>query len=240
MKIKLLFLLVVAALLVTGCNYDFSTTIEPDGSGEFAIDMTITAEDIKSIEQETGEDFEDYALSETGEDSLEDSCYVVEDDIDVPGAFAEFEPRAGGYTCRVTIPFDDIDELIEIYDEIGLAEDLRISMNSDGNLHYRLDIDMYGVEDDPDLAMLDDVEIHWNLTVPGSVTDHNADKRRGRTLSWNLLTGDDIVRIDAESVPSTFNWLLYGSIAVLCLCLMTLVVGGVGLFLYFRRKNADD
>lgn len=238
MKIRSLILLTLAALLISACSYNFTTVIASDGSGEFIIEMAITAADIELIEEEQDQDFEDMAFDETGEDNLEDACFAIEDELDFRGSDAEFKSRAGGYSCRVIVPFDDLYELIAIYEEIGLADDLRIRMNSDGDLDYRLDLDMFGIEEDPEFAVFDEFEMQWKLTLPGRVTGHNADQRRGRTLSWDMLTGDDILRIDAESVPTAFNWLLYGGIGLFCLCAFALVAAGAGFFFYNKSRQA--
>jgi hypothetical protein len=218
--------------------------INADESGEFIIKFTVTEEDIKDMEDEMGEDFEDFLDNEFGENDLEDVCKVMEDEGDFPSsADAEYSEAGGEFSCEITIPFDDIDELIDIYADMDIGEIKDIDLDRDGDLTYELDVDMTNAEDEEEFGV-SGIEYLWHVTVPGSIEDSNADEVKGRTLTWELEPGY-VERIDLVGGPgglltgltdSVSVWWIFG-FGLLCLCGLALAGGGAGFYFYTKKKK---
>lgn len=238
MKSKLLFISLVSmlALLVSACSLQFTTNINADGSGEFIIEIDVTAEDIADIEDEWSDDFDDFLDDEYGDNDPEDICESLLDSLDIPrDAEFDFTERAGGFTCTLTIPFDDDNELEDLYQELGFGQVDRIRMNRDGELKYAMDVAVYFP--DEDYLGVQDVEVNWIVTAPGSITDEGtSDDRSGRTLTWDLRSGRD-ERIEFESAAGGFNWLLVMAIGLACLCALVLLGGGAAYYFYAKKKK---
>ncbi|MBW8010354.1 MAG: hypothetical protein FVQ83_03810 [Chloroflexi bacterium] len=240
MKSKLLFLsLLLTTLLFSACTVKFTTVINSDESGEFKILLSLSEDDIDAIEDEMNQDFEDFLDDETNENDLQDACESVEDESDLPrGATVKYSDRSGTFTCEITIPFDDLDELEEIYADMGLASVNRLRINSDGELDYEVDLLLYGM-DDPDDIGIDDFDFSWNVEVPGKAVNDNSDDSSGNTLTWDLDPRDDNVSVEVESEPGTSIWLWVAIIGGLCFFGL-LVLGGGGAAYYFTQKKKQE
>ena len=235
--LNLLFLS-ITILLISACSFQFSTVIESDGSGEFSIEMEFTEDDFALMGAVSGEELLDQAGGDS--DAL---CGEMGSDLgDFPsGARVEYQEKDGGFVCKFFMPFSDLDELNQIY------EDMDIDVNRleivDGNLEYDVAMDMAGSESDFDIGF-GLIEIGWSLTVPGTVGDNNATNVDGRTLTWEM-DGGGVQRFEAESSKagslsfltdsSSLVWLL--GFGLLCLCGLVLVGGGVGFYFYNKKKK---
>ena len=248
MNIKrlLISLLSAIALMLSACSIYFTTEFNDDGSGEFMITFTVTEEDIEDVEDEFDQNIDDILDDEFGESNFEDACEEMEDQMDLPrSADSEFSEGAGAFKCEIIIPFDDIDELIEIYEDIDIVEVKDIDLDRDGDFNYEMDIDMVGAEDADEFGVRQ-IEYYWEVTVPGSVEDSNADDAKGRTVTWELDPGY-IQKIEVFGGPgglfagltngSSFWWI--AGIGLLCLFGLVLVGGGVGFYFYAQKKKED-
>ena len=246
MKSKLLFISLVSllGLVSAACSVHFTTVINSDGSGDFKIKYVITEKDIQDIEDEFEQDFDDFLDDEFGENDLEEVCNVLEDEADFPSsADAEYSEEGGEFSCEITMPFDDIDELIEIYEDMGIGEIKDIDLERDGDLTYDMDLDMTDAEDEEEFGV-SEIEYLWVVTVPGSIEDSNASEVKGRTLTWELEPGY-IERIDIIGGPGGFPtgltdsvpvWWIFG-IGLLCFFGFLLVGGGAGFYFYTKKKK---
>ena len=87
---------------------------------------------------------------------------------------------------------------------------------------------------DPSAIIGDLFEIRFNLTLPGSITEHNADSINGNTLTWNLdLTEPEGSFEAASTVGGSSNALLFGGIAI-----AAVAVVGAGVVASRRRKES--
>lgn len=227
MKRKLsLVVILLTALLLSSCTIQFNTTIEKDGSGSVAVEIGFSETDIEMLDEFDG-------------GTPEDFCEDMEDEgADIPeGATFEIEERGDEIWCVFTTPFDDIDELKDIYEEMGMTvNELELV---DGELIYDIDVDMSDAGTD-DLG-IPGIDLLWVVTVPGSVGENNADSEDGKTLTWDLEDGG-VINVNAESSSGGLNsiwWWVIG-IGLACLCLLVLVGGGAGIFFYMRKKNTDE
>ncbi len=209
-------LFIVSALLLSAYTIDFSTEIESDGSGEMTVTLVFGEDDIEELEDDG--------------DSVEELCEDIEDESDFPRAGSiEYKESRNEQTCIITIPFDDLDELEEIYQEFFGFDVVKLRMN-DGELTYEMDVYYYESDDE---------EATWTVVMPGSVEDSNADDESGRTLTWDLRDGSN--EIEAKSSPSSsLLWWVLG-IGLACLCgVVVLGGGGAGVFYYMRQKKAGE
>jgi hypothetical protein len=83
------------------------------------------------------------------------------------------------------------------------------------------------------------IEMTWELTVPGSVGENNADEVSGNTLTWNL-NASGVNNMHAESNP-TPAWLWWAiGIGLACLCVIVIVAVGLGVFFLVRRNRQSS
>lgn len=249
MKSKLVFISLVSllGLFSAACSVHFTTVINSDGSGDFKIKYVITEKDIQDVEDEFDQDFEDFLDDQFGENDLEEVCNVLEDEGDLPrSADAEYSEAEGEFSCEITIPFDDIDELVEIYEDLDIGEIRDIDLGRDGDLTYELDMDMTDAEGEDEFGV-SGIEYLWIVTVPGSVEDSNASEVKGRTLTWELEPGY-VERIDLIAGPgglltglidASSVWWIFG-FGLFCLCGLALAGGGAGFYFYTKKKKEAD
>jgi hypothetical protein len=251
MKTKRLFIFLVSlfSLALAACSTHFTTEIKADGSGEFEVRFALTEEDIKAIEEEEGDDFEDLLFDEFGDDDIQNACEELVDENDFPrNATATYSENGGEFSCEISMAFDDLDELIEIYEDLFFGMTGKIRMNADGELSYMIDLSESDFASENDFGV-GEIEYLWIVTAPGSIENHNADQERKGTLTWEL-DAQDTESIEFDSVPAGLFSGLTGSssalwvlgFALLCLCAVVLVLGsGVALYVYIQnKKNAEE
>jgi len=248
MKTKHLFisLLSLFSLALTACSIHSTTEIKADGSGKIKVRFALTEEDIAAIEEEEGEDFEDSLLAGSGDTDMRNACEELANESQFSSdATAEYSESGGEFSCEISMTFADLDELIEIYEDMLLGRAIGVRMTADGELNYSIDLnssdfthDLYGVTE---------VEYLWIVTAPGTIEDHNADDKSGRTLTWDL-NASDFDSIEFDSAPGGFLSALTGSssplwilaFALLCLFAVALVFAGVGFYLYSHNKKKAE
>jgi hypothetical protein len=224
MKQKLLqiILLSIMVIFLTACNVRIATTIEESGAGQYGFEMGFTPGD-----QDALEDLDS---------SPEQFCQEMQTGGDLPpGASLTVEQRDEDIYCVMTQPFTSLTELRSLYSE-GSGITVNALDIADNTLTY--DIDMVMNEDDTTGAGF--VDMAWQVTVPGTVSKHNADSVNGNTLTWVLVPGES----RNIHVESSVGGLLDGNsifyiVSVLCSCLCCLVLlaaAGGGVY-WFRQRS---
>ena len=227
-------ILMAMAYLFSG-TYQISTVIDPDGSAQVSIEIIMPKDNLDDAD-EAG--LRDLFLTE----DPEEICNQFNEDLDSSyfprGTNVAYEVGENEITCAIIISLDDLDELSEFYS--GSGDVNRISMGSDDELEYDIEVDMSLAEEGEryfDDQWDGDIEYLWVLTVPYQVGDNNADEVSGSTLTWELEPGDT-VSIEAISEPGISIWIWVAIIGAVCF-LGFLAIGGVGAAIYFVQKKKD-
>ncbi len=224
----LIALLIASAFLLSACKVNFITDIKSDGSGTFTQELGFTQDEASMAglnSEGSGEEFCTNANSQSGGSELP------------PGTVVSQETRGDGEIwCIFKTPFTSLDNLRTVY----AASDLQINQLSltDGKVVYDVSLDMSG--EGSNIPMGD---LYWIVTMPGSVTNHNATEAKGNTLKWKLTMGQKNTMY-AESNAGGFSlgggdalWYVVGGIVFLFLCcFVPLVIIGVVFFLMRRKK----
>ncbi len=173
----LVILLLSAAL--AGCSMEAATQVNHDGSGNLSTAIGLTPAD------EAG-------LADLGGGTSQDFCKQVEDRTRLPsGGTIKEEQRDGATWCVAEVPYQDLNQLHDLYQQIGNI-DIRQLQLADGEFLYDVVIDLSDLSaEGVDPTLLDSLQlaIDWKLTLPGDVGDNNADQAQGGTLVWHLQTG---------------------------------------------------
>ncbi|MEE9297711.1 MAG: hypothetical protein V3V29_01575 [Acidimicrobiia bacterium] len=188
---RLIVLAALLALVATACKLEtnFGTIINADGSG------TIIAE--------IGFDDEAAELLLQGEDPFEGNDFA-----EVPGSRTREERRGDLTYYIIEIDVDDITQaesrLLEA--ENSLLSNLEITV-SDTLVTVSgtatADETFGGEAEGFDSAVLEDAlsaSVYFNM--PGAITSHNANRREGNTLFWDLPVLGGTLDIRAQSDPT--------------------------------------
>jgi len=215
--VQLLILTITAALLLSGCKANLITKIKSDGSGNFTQEIGFTAEEMTTLNSfGSGSDF----------------CTNMGSSNSLSGATVNQEKRGDETWCLFETPFATLDELKTLYSSSDtIVNDLSIS---DGKLHYDVTINMTGTNATTGL-----LQTKWILTMPGKVSNHNADEVSGTTLTWNLKPGQDSNLLADSSTKGgiSSNSTILIVVGLLCLCLVMIVIIGVVIFLVVRNNK---
>jgi hypothetical protein len=226
----------VLALLLAACTFQFNTRVEEDGAG--------------ALRTEIGFDFLDQqGLSGLGL-SPEEFCRDLQTGEGLPvDAPVTVEERGSEVWCIVTFPFQDLAELQEIYANMGGVVVNELSL-TDSEFVYDVDLEFTGTEaGDLELPEVP-ITFRWQVTLPGAITDHNADEADGNTLSWEMSLGQAVnARARSDLTREPVTPLLPGQprlgrtelilLGLLSLCCCTALVGalGAGAFFVLRRRK---
>ena len=215
---------VLLLLFLSACQVNFMTDISKDGSGTYIQEIGFQ-----------GDEASMGGLSSGGEDFC-----ANQNDTLPPGTTTRQETRNEDETwCVYETPFDSLEDLSAIY---GLTDTKinKLSLN-DGTLTYDLSLDLSGDSGAPMGA-----DIYWKVTLPGNITDNNADEVDGNTLTWKLR-GGEFNNIQASSEIGGMNFdfgdddtLFYvfgGLIGVVFCCMVPLIILAVVFFLIRRNKK---
>jgi hypothetical protein len=228
-QLLLIALFIATALLLSACKVNLITDIKSDGSGTYTQELGFTKDEASMAglnSQGSGEQFCTDANSQSGGSELP------------PGTKVRQEQRGDGETwCIFETPFKTLDELRAVY----ATTDMQINSLSmtDGKVVYDVTLDMSGEGASANIPL---GNLYWIVTMPGSVTNHNATEVKGNTLKWKLTIGQKN-NMHAESNAGGFNlggdalWYVVGGVVFLCLCcFVPLVIVGVVFFLMRRKK----
>ncbi len=211
---------VLLALLLAGCSIEYDTTIRPNQNGSVSLMIGFTADEMEMMS--SGVSNPDAFCQEMWADSSSDFP---------PNTVIRQEQRGSETWCIAEMPFTDLQQLRSIY----TAQEITVNRLEVVNnvLYYDVSLDLSGGG-----GLGSSISMIWKVTMPGRITSHNAHAVDGRTLTWNLNVGG-MNRIQAESSLSNNDWVWWVVGGLFCLCLIVVVIaGGVGLFLYLRKKKA--
>lgn len=235
-----LVLLLMLALVATACQIrvDTSVTVRADESGTFAMEVGLD-EEFRQLAEEEGGGFD---LGE-GTENLPPGWQAetfVDGEFEGSRIFTEFSSFAD-LNAKVTA-------LSESSESEGSPEELinNLEFSRDGDdFAFRAQLtqleeslvgsggDDLGFEGmDPAQFLESLFKIRFLVTLPGTITDHNADTTDGNTLIWNIpLDGTDRT-LFATSSPeggTLFSPMVLAAVALL-------VLGAAG-FLFYRRRG---
>jgi hypothetical protein len=206
--------------LLSSCTANFVTDLKSDGSGFFSQEYIMTQDELTSSGITPGENLctEDMGLN------LSDMP---------PGTTVRQEQEGDEIRCIFGSPFTTIDELRTIYTDYmdATVNDLRIQ---DGKAYYDVTINMGDGQDT--MGFL----VYWIVKLPGSISDHNATKKDGNSLTWEVPSSGDVnmhatSKTGGISISNTVWWWVAG-IGAACLCLV-LVVAVIVLIIFLVRRN---
>ena len=193
-------LLAIGAVVLTGCiRVEVSFTVQEDGSGAVAVVTALSDEFID-------------ALVEIGGPANDDGSFLG-DIRHIPGAIVE-EYREDGFSGeRLTITVPDmtrIDEFLGGIDEVWeAAEQLQVEREGEG---WRFELvvepprdDLVGLDDPEALDALDQgLSYTVRLSLPGRLTEHNADRVEAGEAVWELdVTAAEARVLSARSQPAS-------------------------------------
>jgi hypothetical protein len=210
------------ALLLSACTIQFATNVDKSGSGQIRVEMGYTEEEATMLEN-------------MGAGVSGDLCEEMKtevDSADAPEGAEYYSEQRGDETwCGFKVPFADLEELKGLYSDMDMEVN-EISL-TDGKFVYDIDVDATGGED---FAFFP-IKLKWQMTVPGTVGDNNADEVDGNTLTWNLSTNsNNNIHVESTVAPDWIWWAV--GIGLACLCVIFVVAAGVGIFFLVRRNKA--
>ena len=241
---KRLVLLLAFAMVLTGCKVrvDSHITVDDDGSGTFAIEMSLD-EEFRELSEESGEGGIDF------EEGIEDipSGWSVEPFVD-----GEFEG------IRAAVDFSDFADLDRRLVELAESGDADTSaptfldqsgLTRDGD-RFTFTTELTGLDDDladfggggegdftlegfdPAALFQQVFEIRFVVSLPGTIVSNNADSVVGNTLTWKIGFEDQGRTLQAVSDIGG------GGSSVPALGVVALVVAVLlGLVLFLRKRR---
>jgi len=205
--------LALIALVLAGCKFHATTTVNPDGSGELRTEVGFTAEERKNIEGQSG--------------GGQDFCQPP-----APEATTTEEQRGDETWCITTQKFDNPDELRQFYESQKGITINRLEI-ADGKFYYDVEVDTFSETS----GFANFSEITWVVVMPDTPTDHDAAQVNGNMLTWNVAPKSGIVRLHAESAAPGSNVLLWAALGVACISGAVLGVF-IALYLWRGRSRA--
>ena len=193
--LKRLALVVVVLTTATGClRMDVAIRVEPDGTGTVEIEMLLS-----ETLTELAEAFSDEDAGDLCAEMLDESAMS-----DMPaGAEARELSKDGWCGAEISFPFTDFD-LTEFSTADGMPIRLWVENQT---VFFDLDVSDLTADADEDEDMsfqqmaalakvfgmeLDEPKMLFEVTLPGTSVDHNADSAQGSTFNWELdLFGDE-------------------------------------------------
>jgi LppM domain len=215
------------SVLLSGCRMNVITEIDSSGGGTLTTEVGMTSDEVAQLQSLGGE---------AGESVCSAFSSTAIDGGDAP-AFTE-ETRGQETWCVARMPFADVDELEDLYQEMGTVRIRELTLR-EGLLVYDLEIDTQGSE-----QAMTPVGITWVLELPGKVGSHNAESAEGRRLTWTLEPGT-LTEVRASSdlfAPSLpFGWgvtevAILAGVGCVC-CGGLLVLAGALVIALLRRKR---
>jgi hypothetical protein len=221
-KYSLILVMILAALLLSACKTQVTTSVKKDASGELTIEMGFTADEVKTIQTMGGSS---------------DTCGFADSQGQLPpGVTTRQEQRGDETWCIATEPFTDLDALRALYNDMSGVTINQLDL-ADGKFIYDVTVDLSGGDQAPTTPF----DISWILAMPGGADNNNADSASGSTLTWKLSSGESRT-LHAESNLNAglfgSNWLyIGGGVLLCCLCLIMIVAIVVVVVLVTRRKK---
>ena len=223
---KVLFLLIGAAvLLLAACSMDTHTKFDTTQSGTMDIVWTTTAEEAQMLQS-------------LGSGTVEDMCNEMKSDLGSDGeniTVTFSTDDNGNNICTLSGAFANLQELQDMY-----GEDITVNRlgEEDGKFYYDI---TYAASDETSGMGDYALTLHWRVTMPGKVLEHNGDSIEGNTVTWTI-SGSGSRHLTAVSKVGGFNLdaKMLGLVA-LCLCLpLLLIIVGVIVWLVVRKKKRAE
>lgn len=216
---RLIALASLIALVTAACKIEtnFGAVINADGSGTIVFEVGMDDEAQEFFMQDTDDPFEDQDLG------------------DLPDARQRTE-RRGDMTFWILEA--DVEDIRSFQDDIvgeenAMLDSFTITITDDlvtvsGTASAG---DTFGGDDmgfDPQM-LEDSISANIKITMPGSITDHNADSRDGNELTWRVPVTGGTLNIQAESDPTGTPasggggvpiWLIVALVAVVALAVL--------------------
>lgn len=219
---------ILASLLVGCVQAEIAVRVEDDGSGTTSV--------LFAFDESLLELMESFDESDSAEEFDPTSIFDAIDETVVPDA--EVEPyRDGAFVgARITAPFDDVQDIPAMLDEItsgialpggepatggegGAFERFVIERDGEG---WRLDALVAagpaaeGAGDDPTedefaAQLLEDASFTVVVVLPGELEEHNADEEVEGELTWNLdleMTEPRTLTARTAAAGDEFPWVL--------------------------------
>jgi len=222
--------LVLVGLLafLLACRLDTHTAFTSTEQGNFSLSWAMTQE-------------EESMLQSAGAGSAQDLCNEMQSDIqdeaddDPTKVQVQYsETDDGERICEISVSFDNLDELKQLYGEDTIVNQLG---EEDGKFYYDITSTAFA----QDTSELDfPLAITWRVTMPGEVLEHNGSDLQGNTVIWNVTPGQP-AHFYAVSKAGSGGLDLGGKVwwfVGLCLCLpFLLIVVGVILWIVLRKNK---
>jgi hypothetical protein len=192
-KHSLFGMLLAACWFLTGCTVSIVTTVNPNGSGELEIIYKLSEEDKKTFTQS--------GTMDAGK-LCEGMATMSES---VPGQGTIKQEKHGSETwCVMGQAFGSLEEMRSKLDTQGFT----VNTASIDNGQFIFDATMNSGDSSSELNMGMPIGLTFELTLPGKVIRHNADKVKSYTLIWEMGLGQ-VKQIHAESglEGRSTNWM---------------------------------
>jgi hypothetical protein len=171
-KITLYLVLLIAAYLLTACLISITTNINEDGSGEFGIIYKFTQDDLSQ-------------MAGMGMNADTICADMQSQEGSMPENYAFKQEKHGDETwCVASESFDDLATVKAGFSAAGLIVNT-LEIDS-GKLTFDANFDLSGQNTSGMESMPISFSIYYELTVPGKITNNNADSLNGNTAVWAL------------------------------------------------------
>lgn len=195
-KFSLLITFLMVVFLLTACSISITTKINADGSGELGFTYKFTQDDLTQLGgMGLNADTICTDLQSQGGTMPEDQTFKQE--------------KHGDETwCVASQKFDNLETSKAGLSAAGLTINT-LEINAD-QLTFDAVVDLSG-QDTTGMENMP-VTINYELTVPGKITNHNANKLNGNTAVWNLTLSaatnihlESSLKTPQEAKPTVVN-----------------------------------
>ncbi len=217
-KIRSLFVLMIAVLLLTACRIVVDTEVKSDGSGELRSAVVFTAQEKENFSQKP-------------ENQSKSICADLGKDVPDDARFVE-EIRDGETFCTTERSFSSLAELRTLY--AGMSQVTVNTLQFElGKFTLDVDVDLTNNKEGEGLVN------EWRLTLPGEIGKHNANRVEGQTLVWVVEPGTkDHLYAESQvgASPSTVG--ASGGLALIAIGgILVLALAGIVLAFLLIRRN---
>jgi hypothetical protein len=215
---RLALILGTAALLLTACRVLVDTTILPDGSGTLRTAIVFSTEEKQNFSQAPG-------------NKTKNICDNLRPNVPADATFTAEEHNGETY-CVTSRPFADLQELRQLYAQMNNVTVRQLQFEL-GRLTVDVDVDLTQATNNEAVVQ------EWRLTLPGSISQHNADQVDGETLIWTILPNERVTLQAETAVGLTFRTLGIAGLALLAGGCGSIVGVGVGIGYIIRRRRSS-
>lgn len=186
-------MLLAACLFLTGCTVSIVTTVNPNGSGELKIIYKLSEEDKKNFTQS--------GMTDAGK--LCEGMVTMSESFSGQGTIKQ-EKHGSETWCVMGQAFGSLEEMTSKLNTEGFT----INTASIGNGRFVFDAVMNTGESSSELNVGMPIGLTFELTLPGKVIRHNADKVKNYTLIWELALGqDNLIHVESGLEGRSTDWL---------------------------------